>query len=133
MELIGGQITAHIVEIGSTIKYQAMVNIVGTMVVFTTDIGRTTTCMVRASTNGLMVVSMLENTSKTRRKAMECILTQMVDNTKAVGRTESNTERGYLLIHREIKEEASGWMEREKCGHNNRTTRMLTCSKSEMV
>ena len=62
MVCINGPITAYTKEIGKTIKYQDMVNILGMTAEHIKDIGKTTTCTVKVFTNGLMVVSMKVNT-----------------------------------------------------------------------
>lgn len=85
-----------------------MESTIGTMVESIKDIGRTTTCMAKVSTNGLMVESMRASTLTTKRKVMAfmCILT--VDHTKDNGTKENSMARVYLYPQQVKKEEELG-------------------------
>lgn len=58
MESINGQMVACIKEIGSIIKYQVMVSILGMIKELIRDIGWTITCMAQEFINGQMVENM---------------------------------------------------------------------------
>lgn len=87
-----------------------MVNTTGMMDVFTKDIGKITTCMGKASTNGLMAESTKENTLTIKKKVMVSTFTQMEDLTKDNGTKESSTVMVYLYPLKDKREGELGRM-----------------------
>ena len=86
----------------------AMVSIHGMMEELIVVTGKTTTCMERASTNGLMGVSMKVTILMIKNKDMGYIRILMEDHTKETGTMASNMAKAYLLLHRVDRERVPG-------------------------
>ena len=61
------------------------------------DLGRTTTCMAKVTTAGVMAVSMKVNTTWTRSTAMGSTTGQMAGDMKDIGKMENSTVRASIF------------------------------------
>ena len=92
MESSHGQMIQVTLVSSSIITSVDKVNTGGEINDVTTALGKTTRCMAKANSLGLMGAITLETTMRTKRKVKECSRGQMVVNMTDHGRTASSME-----------------------------------------
>ena len=94
--LSNGPIAPNILVNFITIIYMERGSILGVMEEDMKENGKTTKCMVKEHSLGLMVGNTLENTSMIKSKAMVSLFGLMEDHTKGIGLMENNMEREFM-------------------------------------
>jgi len=111
-----GLMEANMMGSFKIIIYMEKVNTPGEIAEFIQENERTTKWMGMDYSDGLMGEATMASMWKIRNKDMELLPDQMVENTRDFGLMGNSMGKGFISLHKEIKEKESGMMEKESNG-----------------